>query len=214
MKIVTPAHHLLSSPFLLHRHFRSVQARKWQRSDENCEWSNWLWINNKYGFILWTHLSFHLILDAAPPYFQMGMLMKIHPTGVFAVCRRGSDWGVTKIVSDVIDCQNADWLLWSHLFYHPISAAAPGSSYFRTGMSIVLFSRGVFVVCEQRGHRGATAIVSAVIVLQKKYWHCRDFTDSLLTYFRRGSSPPYLYFGHVTDDLFQGRFCGVQAKGS
>ena len=42
-------------------------------------------------------------------------------------------------------------------------------SYFRTGVSIVLFSRGVFVVCRQRGHRGATTIVSAVIVLQKKY---------------------------------------------
>ena len=100
MKIVTP-HHLLSSPFLFHRRFRSVKARKWLRSEENCECSNWLWINNK-GF--WTHLSFHPILAAAPPLLWNGMLMKIHSTGVFTVCRRGSDWGVTKIVSDAIDC--------------------------------------------------------------------------------------------------------------
>ena len=72
MKIVTP-HHLLSSPFLFHRRFCSVKARKWLRSEENCECSNWLWINNKYGFSIVNSLIFSSDFGRrSPPYFEMG----------------------------------------------------------------------------------------------------------------------------------------------
>ena len=151
MKIVTP-HHLLSSPFLFHRRFRSVKARKWLRSEENCECSNWLWINNKYGqYCELTYLFIRFWPPLPPPTSKWDV-------NEDSFNRRFHSVQARKWLRSDENCEwcnwlrhNADWTLWSHLFYHPISAAA---------------------------------------------------------------HPTPLPNGNVNGSLFQGRLCGVQAKGS